>query len=141
MNKALFRTTLLGLFLFCTGGSFVSQAHEAADPLHATPIETLDSRIATPANIHVQETDKGVEVRGILKRRAGHKTQSLHGHVDVELLDREGQTLERATLPIKGLPGPARFDREREFSTILPVPSSPGYTVRVSHSIGADERQ
>lgn len=140
MNKSLFLSTVLGLFI-CTGISFVSQAHEAVDPLHVTPIETVDSRIAIPVNIHVQETDKGVEIKGILKRRVGHKTQDLYGHIDVELLGADDQILERATLPIKGLPGSARLDHKREFSTILPVPSSPGYTVRVSHSIETHDHQ
>lgn len=141
MNKSIFYTAVLGLFLFCSGVSFVSQAHETADSLHKTPVAKVDSRMATLANIHVQETDKGVEVKGILKRRISHKTESLSGHIDVELLDATGQTMERIMLPVKERSGPAKLDRERAFATILPVPSSAGYTVRVSHNIGTDDHQ
>lgn len=135
------RFAVITLLVFSLCAPLAGMTHEAADPLHATPVETVESWLATPTNIHVQETDNGVEVKGILKRRTSHKNERLHGHIDVELLDKEGQPLERVTLPLRARSVPARFDREREFSTILPAPSSPGYTIRVSHSIGTDDHQ
>ncbi len=45
------------------GAPLTGMAHEAVDPLHATPVEIMKSRLATPKEIHVQEGAKGVEVR------------------------------------------------------------------------------
>ncbi|NOZ55149.1 MAG: hypothetical protein GXP08_18765 [Gammaproteobacteria bacterium] len=39
-------------------------AHEPVGPMHAIPVETVDSRLAYPTDIHVQVIDQGVEVKG-----------------------------------------------------------------------------
>lgn len=139
MNVTRIYTLMTGVFFSCLIMPMTGFTHETFDPLHVTPIETVESRLASPAEIHVQVTDKGVEVSGILKRHINKKRKHLRGHVDVELLGAEGQVIETATLPIRSRPGPAKHDHERKFSATLAVPSSSDYTVRVRHNIGTDD--
>jgi len=59
---------LRGAALFCCLVlPLMGFAHEPVDTLHAIPVETVDSRLASPTEIHVQVTDQGVEVKGKLK--------------------------------------------------------------------------
>lgn len=129
------------LFIITAVTPVVGFAHESVDPLHATPVETVDSHLATPTNIHVQITDNSVEVSGILKRHLINKRQRLRGHIDVELLNAEGQVIENIMLSVKRRPGPARHDHKRKFYATLPVPSSKDYTVSVRHSITMDDHK
>jgi hypothetical protein len=116
-----------------------SVAHEAVDPLHATPIETVESRLASPKEVHVQEGEKGVEVKGVLQRR-GHSSIKLRGHVDVELLDANGQVMNRAAADLSFRSGSSEHDHSRRFSVLLPKPSE-AYTVRVVHSLDEADHQ
>ncbi len=112
----------------------VTMAHEAIDPLHSTPVETVGSRLAEPSRIHVAELPQGLEVKGVLERRANHKRKSLRGHLDIEVLDAGGKRFDLATLPLRPLPaGPARHDHERNFSVLLRRPSVGTFRVRVRH--------
>jgi hypothetical protein len=36
-------------------------AHEPVDPSHAIPVETVETRLAYPTQVHVQETDEGLK--------------------------------------------------------------------------------
>lgn len=116
-------------------------AHEPVDTLHATPIETVGSRLASPTEIHVQVTSQGVEVKGALKRSISRKRQSLRGHVDIELLDVKGQVIELVTLPIRSRPGSAKHDHKRRFSAVLPLPETKEFSIRVRHSTGGDKHE
>ena len=59
---------LRGAALFCCLVlPLMGFAHEPVDTLHAIPVETVDSRLASPTEIHVQVTDQCVEVKGKLK--------------------------------------------------------------------------
>ncbi len=115
-------------------------AHEAVDTLHAIPVETVSSRLASPTEIHVQVTDQGVEVKGKLKRK-GHKNQSLRGHVDVELLDTIGRIIERKKQVLRSGGGSAKYDHSRYFSVVLPLPKTKEFSVRVRHSTGGDKHE
>lgn len=118
----------------------VAHAHEPVDPAHAIAFETVDSRLAYPTEIHVQETEQGVEVKGKLKRK-GHKNRMLRGHVDVELVDTDGQVLESKKVSFSPRSGSAKHDHTRDFSVVLPLPDVKEYSVRVSHSIGGDKHE
>ncbi len=112
-----------------------SQAHEAVDPLHSTPVEIISSRLAEPANIHVAKTAQGIEVNGVLQRRTHRKKKSLRGHLDIEIMDSHGKLLERVVLPVRSLPvGPARHDHRREFFTALSRPQTKSFSLRVRHN-------
>jgi len=119
---------------------FTGFAHESVDTLHAIPVETLDSRLASPTEIHVQVTDQGVEVKGKLKRK-GHKNQSLHGHVDVELLDAIGRIVESKRQSVRRRSGSAKHDHSRDFSVVLPLPEAKEFSIRVRHSTGGDKHE
>ena len=110
-------------------------AHEPVDPMHAIPVETLDSRLAIPTNIHVQITDQSVEVNGKIKRK-GHKNMSLRGHVDVELVDSNGQVLESKKVSVSPRTGSSKHDHDRAFSAVLALPEAQEYSLRVTHSVG-----
>lgn len=135
--KHQFAVTSLLVFSLCA--PLASTAHEAVDPLHATPVEIVESRLATPKEIHVQETDQGVKVEGILQRR-GHLSIKIRGHVDVELLDANGQVLSRATTVVAPQSGSAEHDHSRRFSALLPKPSA-AYKVRVVHGLDEDDHR
>jgi|GEM_PF-5896848 len=139
MNANRIRTLITAIIFGYLIMPLSGYTHESVDTLHATPVETVDSSLASPTGIHVQVTDKSVEVTGILKRHINIRTKGLRGHVDVELLDADGQVLETVSLPIRHRPGSPRHDHEREFSATLPVPSSGGFTVRVRHNIGSHD--
>ena len=132
------RNLMAGVVLSCLMTPLTGLAHEPVNPLHTIPIETVDSRLASPTNIHVQVTDQGVEVKGKLKRK-GHKNQMIRGHVDVELVGENGQVLESETLSIIPLSGPSKHDHDRDFTLVLPQPVVKDYSVRVRHNIGMDD--
>ena len=115
-------------------------AHEAVDPLHAIPVETVDSHLVNPTGIHVQVTDQGVEVKGTLKRK-GHKNQSLRGHVDVELLDTNGRIMKSKKQAVRSRGGSAKHDHSQDFSVVLPLPRTKEFSVRVRHSTGGDNHE
>jgi len=140
MNFYRIRITMTALALGAYLTLPVVHAHEPVDPAHAIPFETVDSRLAYPTEIHVQETEQGVEVKGKLKRK-GHKNVSLRGHVDVKLLDALGRVLESETQPLRTRAGSAKHDHDRDFSVVLPLPDVKEYSVRVSHSIGGDKHE
>lgn len=141
MNTNRIRILTMGIIFSCLIMPLTGFAHEPVDPLHAVPIETVHSNLADPTEIHVQITDKSVEITGILKRDISHKRQGLHGYVDVELLDAGGQVIEMVTIPIKSQPGPAKHDHERKFSATLSLPPTGDFAVRVQHHIGTKEYQ
>ena len=133
MRKLFVLATLFGLFLL--GVSSYSLAHEAFDPLHATPVEIIKSRLAYPGNVHVEVTDKKVIIKGILNRRSNIHRKSLRGHIDIELLDNNNQRINISTVEIKGKPiGFSRFDTKRKFTVTFPLPSEKDFSVRVKHS-------
>ena len=140
MNINCIRNLMLAIVFSCIVTPMTVSAHEAVDPLHSTPVETVGSRLAYPTQIHVQVVDEGVEVKGKLKRK-GHKSLSLRGHVDVELLDSIGRVLASEKLSISPRSGPAKHDHDRDFSLILPLPQEKEYSVRVRHSIGGHDHE
>lgn len=141
MNINRIRTLMAGVVLSCLMMPMTGFSHEAVDPLHAIPVETVDSRLAYPTEIHVQVTDQGVEVKGTLKRKVGHKRQSLRGHVDVELLDTIGRIIESKKQSLRSRGGSAKHDHSRDFSVVLPLPEAKEFSVRVRHSIGGDDHE
>ena len=140
MNINRIRTLMAGVVLSCLMMPMTVSAHETVDTLHSTPVETVDSRLAYPTEIHVQVTDQGVGVKGKLKRK-GHKNRSLRGHVDVELLDTVGRVLESKTQSVRVRAGSSKHDHDRDFSIVLPLPEAEEYSVRVRHSIGGDDHE
>lgn len=130
---------VITLLVCSVSAPLASVAHEAVDPLHPTPIETVESRMASPKEIHVQEGEKGVEVKGVLQRR-GHNSVKLRGHVDVELVDANGQVMNRAVAGLSPRSGSSEHDHSRNFSVLLPKPSE-AYTVRVVHSLDEADHQ
>lgn len=121
------RTLMAAVVFSCLVTPLTGFAHEAVDPLHSIPIETVDSRLAYPTEIHVAVTDQGVEVEGKIKRK-GHKSMSLRGHVDVELLDSIGRVLESGTVRLSPRSGTTKHDHDRDFSVVLPLPEGQEYT-------------
>jgi len=134
------RTLMTTVVFSCLIMPLTGFAHEAIDPLHAIPVETVDSRLANPTGIHVQVTGQGVEVKGTLKRK-GHKNQSLRGHVDVELLDTNGRIMESNKQAVRSRAGSAKHDHRQDFSVVLLLPRTNEFSVRVRHSIGGDDHE
>lgn len=127
--------TVFSLFVMPVTGF----SHETTDPLHPIPIETIDSRLAYPVKVHVQVTDAGLEIKGILKRK-GHNNKTLRGHVDVEVIDSAGKVLESKKVSISSRKGSSKHDHGRDFSTVLALPEGEEeYSVRVSHVVGGHD--
>ena len=112
-------------------------AHEPTDPLHPVAVETIGTRFY-PTQVHVQQTDEGIEIKGKLKRK-GHNNRTLRGHVEVEVIDTEGKVLESKKVSISPRKGASKHDHYRKFSIVLALPESDGFSVRVSHSMGGHD--
>lgn len=141
MNISNIPTIMVGVLLSCLITPMTISAHESVDFSHPTSVETVDSRLAYPAEIHVQVTDQGVEIKGILKRKAGHKTKRLRGHVDVELFDNNGKLMESKKLLVRRKMGSVRHDKRRKFFAVLPLPKTKEFSVRVRHSAKIDKHE
>ena len=113
-------------------------AHEPVDPSHAIPVETVGTRLAYPTQVHVQETDAGLEIKGKLKRK-GHNNKTIRGHMDVELIGSNGQVLKSKKVSISARSGSSKHDHDRDFSVVLALPEAQEYSVRVTHSVGGHE--
>ena len=99
-------------------------AHESADPLHPISVETIGTSLAYPTQVHVQQTDQGLEIKGKLKRKR-HNNQSLRGHMDVDLIGTAGKVLESVKVLISPRRGSLKHDHESE-----------KFSVRISHILG-----
>jgi len=126
------------LLVVCLLAPWGVNAHDPVDSMHAIPVETVGTSLAYPTQVHVQETDEGLEVKGKLKRK-GHKNKTLRGHVDVELVDSNGQVLESKKVSISPRTGSSKHDHDRDFSAVLALPEAQEYSVRVTHSVGGHE--
>lgn len=133
IHKIVLSTVFSFLFMPMTGFT-----HEPVDPLHPIAVETIGSRLAYPTQVHVQETATGLEVIGKLKRK-GHKSKTIRGHVDVELLDSAGQVLENKKASMSPRIGSPKHDHDRNFSVVLALPEGGEFSVRISHNIGGHE--
>ena len=138
MNAKHIRKFVLGAVFSLLVTPMTGVAHESNDPLHPIPVETVDSRLAYPTNIHVQVTDDGLEIKGKLKRK-GHNNKTLRGHVDVEVIDSAGNVLESKKVSISSRKGSSKHDHYRDFSIVLAAPESEKYSVRVSHAMGGHD--
>lgn len=130
----LFKTFLMITVL--TPGAALT--HEPPDTFHRIKIETDDSRLASFANMHVQEIDQGVEVSGVLLRRVGHRNLRIRGHIHIEVLNKDGRVLDIAKLPLQPGVMTVRRDRNRNFSVTVQVPEEKVHSIRVSHNVGKD---
>lgn len=113
-NKILAKAVLVGCLLAPWGVN----AHNSVDPMHATPVETVESSMARPFGIHVKITNQGVEVKGKIKRK-GHKNISIRGHIDVELVGANGQVLQSKKVSISPRTGSVKHGHDRSFSVVL----------------------
>lgn len=139
MSKNIFRISVISLFIICFCIQYQVLAHEKTDVLHDTLIEEIDSRLASPSQIHVEETDEGVHVSGVLKRRGSyHRKKSLRGHIHVQLINEKNQVIDESIVAVKRKPAAIKHDHYRKFSVILPMPSTKDYTVRVRHEVKTD---
>ena len=138
MNTKHIRKFVFGAVFSLLVTPLTGLAHESNDPLHPIPVETVDSRLAYPTNVHVQVTDAGLEIKGKLKRK-GHNNKTLRGHVDVEVIDSVGKVLESKKASISSRKGSSKHDHDRDFSVVLETPESEEYSVRVSHAMGGHD--
>lgn len=135
MTGLLGSVSILGLSLFAP----LAFGHELSDVLHATPIETIDSRFARVENVHVEETSKGLVVQGGI-RRSSHRQLKLRGHIDIEVLDSRGNLIEIAqNVGIWPTFRSAKHDVYRRFYSEIVVNPGSDYSVRISHDSGGGE--
>jgi hypothetical protein len=122
-----FTTLLLGLV----------QSHADTQPEDTQPlsVEIDQPRSLVLEKISYQRTANGIEVSGRVAKRSDHRGRIL-GHVDITLLDAQGQPLARhvATLqqfsPSRKNPDWARFS-----TRIEPLPTGVA-GLRLGHSVG-----
>ena len=110
----------------------ISHAHKGYDPLHTAKIESIASMTAHPVDIHVEKTDGGIIVTGLIKRNL-HNSVRLRGSVDVAILDENGANIGDARKKIRKGNTKAHRNSSARFKVVLPLPKSEKYTIKVSH--------
>lgn len=92
-------------------------------------VERADSKKARIALLNVTAADNWIEIRGEVRRRS-NLHGSIPGHIDIELIGDDGQTISKSYTEYS-----RRNHRTRtaEFSIKLDTAVKENYTVRVAH--------
>ncbi len=124
-----------GVCLIGLSVSFGVSAHRAMDPAHQTKVITAESGQVIPTNIHVEQTDGGVRVSGLL-RKTRHSHLRIHGRVNVDLIGPGGAVLEHKSVQIRPYSiSRARHNRWVRFSVLLPSTGTlNNNTIKVSYA-------
>jgi hypothetical protein len=131
--KNQFRKPVIAIsFVLAVGVPLITNAHTGYDPLHPAKVESISSRTAYPKNIHVEKTDIGIIVTGIIKR-SRHNGLRLRGYVDVVMLDEKGSNIGSARHRLVKGNTTAHRNSFARFKIILPLPKSEKYSIKVSH--------
>lgn len=102
-------------------------------------IEMVASASAYPNNIEIKSVENGLQVTGFVTRHI-HQARRIRGHVEVEVLDNQGQIVKQITATIKRQPsGRVHRVHSSSFSVIIPSTVSNKYRLRVRHHIGGGE--
>ncbi|MCW9025480.1 MAG: hypothetical protein OQK73_12480 [Gammaproteobacteria bacterium] len=134
MNINQIHSFLIGLFI--TFAPWTSFAEGASDDKQAIAINLEDSRFAYLTEFKINETEKGIEVSGILRHKR-HNNQKLIGHVDIELLDSNGQILETAIQSIGNKRSVSRkHEHSRDINAVLSKQKTKVHSIRVRHNVG-----
>jgi len=133
-----FKTLLIILGLLTT--PLTTFAYDSEHNNHGIKVETSDTRLAYPTNIHTFISEKGVEIQGALKRK-GHKNNRLRGTIVIALVSADGMVIEQKTIKVRNKSGSAKHDHSRTFSTTMMLPKTKDFSVRVRHILGKVEKE
>jgi len=103
-------------------------------------IETIASQYAYPTGIRIKPVENGLQITGRVTHHV-HQAIRIRGHLEIELLDTQGQIIKQITVPLQHQTGRANRGHIRSFSVILPGTVSKEYRIRVRHHIGAGEHE
>ena len=102
-------------------------------------IELVASASAYPNNIEIKSVENGLLVTGLVTHKT-HQGIRIGGHVEVEVLDNQGQIVKQRTTTIKRQQSePARRTHSRSFSVMIPGTVSKEYRILIRHHIGGGE--
>jgi len=111
----------------------LATAHDSTDQSHGIKVETINSNMGSPRDIHIEISNDGIIVSGKIKRLA-HRNLKLRGYVDIDLLDEEGHIISHVTSRLSTTLVKASRNRFKRFNSSLPVPPTETFSVRVSHT-------
>jgi len=122
-----------GLCILGLAISFGVSAHRGMDPAHPTKVITFGSNLVTPTDVHVQQTKKGVEVTGLL-RKSRHNHNRIHGRINIELVGPDGNVIQHKSVQIRPTTGiRPRSSRRTRFSVTLPSGTLGDNSIKVSY--------
>jgi hypothetical protein len=102
-------------------------------------IELVASESAYLNNIQIKSVENGLQVTGLVTHQI-HLGMKIRGHVEVEVLDKQGKIIKQRTATINPQQSaPARRTHSRSFSVIIPGTVSKQYRIRIRHHIGGGE--
>jgi len=122
-----------GIFLTGFAVSLAVSAHPGMDPSHPTKIVTSGTNQVIPTDIHVEQTSKGVQITGKL-RKSRHSHSRIHGRVNIDLVGPNGDVLHHKSVQIR----PTTMTRQRtnpwtRFTVTLPSSKLGDNSIKVSY--------
>lgn len=92
-------------------------------------VERVNSKLAHVERVKVSKTIDGILIYGVLKRH-DQPRRSIPGHVDIEVLDSNGQSLRVISKSYSRIP---LNKNQSNFSVVLKAVPEKGSIIRVSH--------
>lgn len=126
LNKILYNLIILSPLVIT--GCATNQQKEYLGQNNIT-IERVDSRRAHIGIVNVTEADKGIEIRGDIRRRSNLRGP-IPGHMDIELISDDGQIISKSYTEYRRRNHKAKT---AEFNLKLDTAPKENYIVRVAH--------
>ena len=115
--------------ILCAVVNGCALVHLDPDITHSVVVERVDSAQAQIESVHVRDHAGRLAISGRLHKRYQGRSP-VPGRLNVEVMDKEGAVLGRATIPYRQLSAKTGTS---EFSEILPVDTGQVAVVGVTH--------